>query len=65
MKKVVGGVIGAVLGYLVVALTLGWFITNESILAFCYLAGVIAGGALGVKQASRRRASVDASPADG
>ena len=59
MKRAVAGVIGAVGGYLLVALTLGWFITNDGLLALAYLAGVIGGAVVGVKQVSRRQIDLE------
>lgn len=47
------------LGYLLVAVTLGWFVTNDSALAFAYMGGVVVGAVIGVRQSSRQRNSAD------
>lgn len=42
MKKAAWAILGAVLGYAVIALTVGWFVDGP-ILALAYLVGVIGG----------------------
>jgi membrane associated rhomboid family serine protease len=56
VRRVLRGLIGAVLGYLVVTLALGWFATGgpteplTAAIALAHVAGVIAGVVIAVRQ---------------
>ena len=43
IKRVMLGVVGAVLGYATVALTIGWFVTNDLAMVVFYLVGMVVG----------------------
>lgn len=50
MKQIAYGIGGAILGYVVIALTLGWFI-DGTLLAAVSVLGALVGIVLGVRQA--------------
>lgn len=46
MKRIALAIGGAILGYIVVAFTAGWFISGGPLLALLYIVGMVVGGVL-------------------